>query len=279
MLEGTLTLELDGGEVAHARSRTTPRAWRPRSRRRLSNRGDTRVALLALGGAEPHVGRDGLAYTDWDETRAGRRRKFPCLRPVRPGKPLGFCKNHPCPPPRKASRMSVTDELLKNNEAYAASFDKGDLPAAARQEGRRRRLHGRPPRPGRRLGLNEGDAHVIRNAGGVVTDDAIRSLAICSACSAPRRSSSSTTPTAGCSPSPTTQFAEKLRTRPARRPSGAPRVPRPRGGRPRSRSSSSRRARSSRTRTPSAASSTRWSRAIYARGVVGSALVRSGGPK
>ena len=74
--------------------------------------------------------------------------------------------------------MSTTDELLQNNEAYAASFDKGELPL--------------PPAKGvailacmdarldvaRALGLADGDAHVIRNAGGVVTDDEIRSLAI-----------------------------------------------------------------------------------------------------
>ena len=74
--------------------------------------------------------------------------------------------------------MTTTDELLHNAEAYAASFDKGDLPMP----------------PGRRiavvacmdarldpfgiLGLQAGDAHVIRNAGGVITEDAIRSLAI-----------------------------------------------------------------------------------------------------
>jgi len=74
--------------------------------------------------------------------------------------------------------MSVTDELLKHNEAYAASFDKGELPLP----------------PGKKLavvacmdarldvaavlGLEPGDAHVIRNAGGVVTDDEVRSLAI-----------------------------------------------------------------------------------------------------
>ena len=46
------------------------------------------------------------------------------------------------------------------------------------QEGRARRLHGRPPQPLRALGVEEGDAHIIRNAGGVVTDDAVRSLAI-----------------------------------------------------------------------------------------------------
>jgi carbonic anhydrase len=74
--------------------------------------------------------------------------------------------------------MSVTDDLLRNNEAYAESFDKGHL--------------GMPPtkklavvacmdarmQPNRILGLEEGEAHVIRNAGGVITDDEIRSLAI-----------------------------------------------------------------------------------------------------
>jgi carbonic anhydrase len=74
--------------------------------------------------------------------------------------------------------MSTTDELVHNNEAYAASFDKGDLPLP----------------PGKKvavvacmdarlqvyevLGLEVGDSHIIRNAGGVVTDDVIRSLAI-----------------------------------------------------------------------------------------------------
>ena len=43
--------------------------------------------------------------------------------------------------------MSVTDELLANNEAYAASFDKGDLPLPPGEEGRGRRLHGRAPEP------------------------------------------------------------------------------------------------------------------------------------
>ena len=73
--------------------------------------------------------------------------------------------------------MTVTDDLLANNAEYAASFS-GPLPM--------------PPGKGvavlacmdarldvyRLLGLQEGDAHVIRNAGGVVTDDAIRSLTI-----------------------------------------------------------------------------------------------------
>jgi carbonic anhydrase len=74
--------------------------------------------------------------------------------------------------------MSVTDELLKNNERYAASFDKGHLPlpparhvAVVACMDARLDVH-------ELLGLAEGDAHVIRNAGGGVTDDAIRSLVI-----------------------------------------------------------------------------------------------------
>jgi carbonic anhydrase len=73
--------------------------------------------------------------------------------------------------------VSTTDELLRNNQEYAASFT-GDLPM--------------PPGRGvavvacmdarlnvyALLGLREGEAHVIRNAGGVVTDDVIRSLTI-----------------------------------------------------------------------------------------------------
>jgi carbonic anhydrase len=77
--------------------------------------------------------------------------------------------------------MSQIDELLRNAKAYASAF-------AAAGRG------GRSGRPGRELaivacmdarldvqallGLHEGDAHVIRNAGGLITDDAIRSLLI-----------------------------------------------------------------------------------------------------
>jgi uncharacterized cupin superfamily protein len=76
VLEGTLTLELDGGETHTLQPRDAARVA-PEVRRRLSNRGDTRVALLALGGAEPHVGRDGLAYTDWDETEGRPPQEVP----------------------------------------------------------------------------------------------------------------------------------------------------------------------------------------------------------
>jgi carbonic anhydrase len=74
--------------------------------------------------------------------------------------------------------MSVTDELLQNNTNYAESFEKGDLPlppargvAVVACMDARLDVH-------KILGLEEGDAHVIRNAGGVITDDEIRSLTI-----------------------------------------------------------------------------------------------------
>jgi uncharacterized cupin superfamily protein len=76
VLEGTLTLELDGGEVHTLQPHDAARVG-PETRRRLSNRGDTRVALIALGGAEPHVGRDGLAYTDWDDTEGKPPQEVP----------------------------------------------------------------------------------------------------------------------------------------------------------------------------------------------------------
>ena len=74
--------------------------------------------------------------------------------------------------------MSTTDALLANAERYAASFSKGDLPAPpARRVAVLACMDARLNLCGL-LGLREGDAHIIRNAGGVVTDDGIRSLAI-----------------------------------------------------------------------------------------------------
>jgi carbonic anhydrase len=74
--------------------------------------------------------------------------------------------------------MSVTDDLVRNNESYAGSFKKGNLPLPPAKHvavlacmDARLDVH-------KILGLEEGDAHVIRNAGGVATDDAIRSLTI-----------------------------------------------------------------------------------------------------
>lgn len=74
--------------------------------------------------------------------------------------------------------MTVTDELLANAERYAATFDKGDLPMPpARQIAVVACMDARL-NPYGLLGLSEGDAHVIRNAGGVITQDELRSLAI-----------------------------------------------------------------------------------------------------
>jgi carbonic anhydrase len=74
--------------------------------------------------------------------------------------------------------MSVTSDLVRNNDSYARSFKKGDLPLPPAKHvavlacmDARLDVH-------KILGLQEGDAHVIRNAGGAATDDAIRSLAI-----------------------------------------------------------------------------------------------------
>ena len=74
--------------------------------------------------------------------------------------------------------MSVTDELVANNEAYVAQFDKGDLPLPPGRKVAVVACMDARLNPYGILGLHEGDAHVIRNAGGVVTDDEIRSLAI-----------------------------------------------------------------------------------------------------
>ena len=74
--------------------------------------------------------------------------------------------------------MTVIDELLENASAYAQSFDKGELPLPpARGIAIVACMDARLD-PQALLGLEEGDAHVIRNAGGVITDDEIRSLAI-----------------------------------------------------------------------------------------------------
>ena len=74
--------------------------------------------------------------------------------------------------------MSNTDELLRNAERYAAGFDKEGLPLPPASRVAVVACMDARLIPTRVLGLEEGDAHVIRNAGGVITDDAIRSLAI-----------------------------------------------------------------------------------------------------
>ena len=74
--------------------------------------------------------------------------------------------------------MTAINETLNNNARYAENFDKGDLPlpparnlAVVACMDARLDTH-------KLLGLEEGDAHVIRNAGGVVSDDVVRSLVI-----------------------------------------------------------------------------------------------------
>jgi carbonic anhydrase len=74
--------------------------------------------------------------------------------------------------------MSTTDELVENSSRYAESFDRGDLPLPPAKKVAVVACMDARLIPTRVLGLEEGDAHVIRNAGGVVTDDEIRSLAI-----------------------------------------------------------------------------------------------------
>jgi carbonic anhydrase len=78
----------------------------------------------------------------------------------------------------KESRVSNTDELIANNQAYAEAFDKADLPLPPARKLAIIACMDARVSPYALLGLKEGDAHVIRNAGGVVTDDEIRSLAI-----------------------------------------------------------------------------------------------------
>jgi len=74
--------------------------------------------------------------------------------------------------------MSVTDELLANAGRYAASFDKGALPLPPAKGVAVVACMDARLNPYGILGLQEGDAHVIRNAGGVITADELRSLAI-----------------------------------------------------------------------------------------------------
>ena len=95
--------------------------------------------------------------------------------------------------------MTAIDDVLTNNASYAAGFNTGighapparNLAVVACMDARLD-TH-------KLLGLEVGDAHVIRNAGGIVSDDVIRSLIISSGSLAPARSCSSTTPTAECS--------------------------------------------------------------------------------
>src|ERR1700739_963928 len=74
--------------------------------------------------------------------------------------------------------LSSTDTFVANAERYAASFDKGDLPLPPASRTLVVACMDARLNPYGVLGLSEGDAHVVRNAGGVGTDDVIRSITI-----------------------------------------------------------------------------------------------------
>ena len=74
--------------------------------------------------------------------------------------------------------MSARDQLLEANRSYAESFTKGDLAVPPAKRFAVVTCMDARLDPAKFLGLEEGDAHVIRNAGGVVSDDALRSLVI-----------------------------------------------------------------------------------------------------
>jgi len=74
--------------------------------------------------------------------------------------------------------VSNTDAFVANSERYTASFDKGGLPMPPAKHTAVVACMDARLNPYGVLGLSEGDSHVIRNAGGVVTDDVIRSLTI-----------------------------------------------------------------------------------------------------
>jgi carbonic anhydrase len=74
--------------------------------------------------------------------------------------------------------MTVVDEVTAANERYTSAFAKGDLPMPPGRKFAVVTCMDARLDPARFLGLEEGDAHVIRNAGGIVNDETIRSLVI-----------------------------------------------------------------------------------------------------
>jgi carbonic anhydrase len=83
-----------------------------------------------------------------------------------------------CAPSTTLLPVSVLDEIRSANRAYAAAFDEGELLAAPSRKLAVVTCMDARLDPAKFLGLADGDAHVIRNAGGVVTEDTVRSLAI-----------------------------------------------------------------------------------------------------
>jgi carbonic anhydrase len=82
------------------------------------------------------------------------------------------------PDEQGGSQVSATDDLIANNAAHAAGFSKGSLPMPPGKKVAVLACMDARLDPARALGLEEGDAHVIRNAGGVASEDALRSLVI-----------------------------------------------------------------------------------------------------
>src|SRR5918997_912484 len=76
VLEGTLTLLVEGSETHELEPGSLARVA-PSVRRRLTNRGGAQLAVLALGGAEPHEGRDGTAYQAWEDTEGAPPQDIP----------------------------------------------------------------------------------------------------------------------------------------------------------------------------------------------------------
>ena len=74
--------------------------------------------------------------------------------------------------------MAVLEEVIAANESYVSDFEKGSLPMPPGRRFAVLTCMDARIDPARALGLEEGDAHVIRNAGGIASDDALRSLVI-----------------------------------------------------------------------------------------------------
>ena len=99
------------------------------------------------------------------------------------------------------SFLPSTDELLANNARYVESFAGHDLALQPRRKLAVVACMDSRMDIFQMLGLAHGDAHIIRNAGGVVTDDVVRSLVLSQRLLGTARSSSCITRTAGCSSS------------------------------------------------------------------------------
>ena len=76
VLDGALTLEIEGSETHEIGTGGVARVA-PALRRQLTNRGASPLAVLAIGGAEPHEGRDGRAFRSWDDHEGAAPREIP----------------------------------------------------------------------------------------------------------------------------------------------------------------------------------------------------------